>query len=200
GLLRDIKPPSLEGPADADVTLIGWGSTDGVIREAVEILGQRGIKANHLQFKYLVPFHAAEAVEILSKSKRTICIEWNYTGQLPRHLRAESGFTVDDHIRKYDCEPFEPRQIADEVSAILEGKQRSTDVTRDEAREMAYHYIRSRLNDALRPTNIALPDSNGHGEPTWNVELVARDTGQKRGDLVIGTQTGSTHVWRPVGQ
>src|SRR5213593_3334030 len=35
GLLRDTEPPVLEGPQDADVTLIGWGSTKGVIHEAI---------------------------------------------------------------------------------------------------------------------------------------------------------------------
>ena len=33
-ILSDILPPVLEGPADADVTLIGWGSTKGIIDEA----------------------------------------------------------------------------------------------------------------------------------------------------------------------
>ena len=35
---RQIGPPELEGPADAEVTLVGFGSTDGVIREARALL------------------------------------------------------------------------------------------------------------------------------------------------------------------
>ena len=44
---KRIDPPALTGPPDADVTLIGWGSTDGVIeeglsfREAHRLVGQR---------------------------------------------------------------------------------------------------------------------------------------------------------------
>ena len=43
-----IAPPQLSGPADAEVTLIGWGSTDGVIREAAELLEAQGTTVNHL--------------------------------------------------------------------------------------------------------------------------------------------------------
>ncbi len=55
--LKDLPAPRLEGPADAEVTLIGWGSTEGVIREAVEQLNASGTRANQLHFKYLLPFH-----------------------------------------------------------------------------------------------------------------------------------------------
>src|SRR5262249_36043269 len=99
-LLAELTPPILQGPADADVTLIGWGSTQGVIEEAVAQLAQSGINANHLQFKYVYPFHSAEASAILRGCKKTICVEGNYSGQFARHLRAETGFTVDEHIRK----------------------------------------------------------------------------------------------------
>ena len=42
------------------MTLIGWGSTKGVIREAITALAAEGITANNLQIRYLVPFHEAE--------------------------------------------------------------------------------------------------------------------------------------------
>ena len=43
-----VAPPQLEGPEDAAVTLIGWGSTHGVIKEAVELLKEEGVVANYL--------------------------------------------------------------------------------------------------------------------------------------------------------
>ena len=198
GLLRDTAPPVLEGPEDADVTLIGWGSTKGVIHEAIVQLAAEGIRANQLQIKYLVPFHSNEITQILRTCKKTICIEANYTGQFARHLRAETGITVDHHILKYDCEPFEPRQILEEVKAILEGRERSRDVTMEEARDMAYHYIRSRLTETLRPGRISQGDGNGFDEAVWDVEIVSRESGEKRGELLIGVETGSTYSWQPV--
>jgi 2-oxoglutarate/2-oxoacid ferredoxin oxidoreductase subunit alpha len=198
GLLRDTEAPVLEGSPDAEVTLIGWGSTKGVIHEAIVQLDAEGIRANQLQIKYLVPFHSNEVTQILRNCKKTICVEANYTGQFARHLRAETGITVDHHILKYDCEPFEPHQILEEVKAILEGRERSRDVTMEEAREMAYHYIRSRLTETLRPGSISKRDGNGFDEAVWDVEIVTRESGDKRGELLIGVETGSTYSWLPI--
>ena len=89
--LKDLPAPKLEGPANADVTLIGWGSTEGVIREAVQQLNASGVKTNQIHFKYILPFHSKEATEILKGCKRTICVEGNSTGQFERILRAETG-------------------------------------------------------------------------------------------------------------
>jgi 2-oxoglutarate ferredoxin oxidoreductase subunit alpha len=124
GLLKDCPPPQLFGPVDADITLIGWGSTKGVIREAIAALAAQGISANNLQIRYLVPFHEAEVQAILQASRRTLVVENNYTGQLARHIRAETGFTVDGKLLKYDGEPFEPHHIVNHVKEILHGNSR----------------------------------------------------------------------------
>jgi len=121
GLLAELAPPAIVGPADAEVTLVGWGSTAGVIQEAIEQLAAVGVVANHLHFKWLVPFHADEADELLSSCKRTIIVENNYTGLFHRYLRSETGFTVDGHIRKYDGEPFKPHHITAAVQDQLAG-------------------------------------------------------------------------------
>jgi len=120
--LQDIAAPALVGPADADVTLIGWGSTDGIIAEAVDVLNAAGISTNHLQVKWMVPFHGDEILDIVSKAKRTIIVENNYSGQFARYLRSETGFSANGHIRKYDGEPFMPHHIVDGVKAQVNGE------------------------------------------------------------------------------
>jgi 2-oxoglutarate ferredoxin oxidoreductase subunit alpha len=121
-ILSDIAAPVLVGPADADVTLIGWGSTDGIIAEAVGELNASGVSVNHLQIKWMVPFHGEEIMAILSKAKKTIIVENNYSGQFARYLRSETGFAADGHIRKYDGEPFAPHHIVDGVNAQVNGE------------------------------------------------------------------------------
>ena len=91
----DIRPPELEGPPDADVTLIGWGSSYGVISEAVAQLESKGIVANHLPIKWMVPFHAEAVSDVLSRAKRTIIVENNYSGQFHRYLRSVTGLDVE---------------------------------------------------------------------------------------------------------
>ena len=120
--IKDIKPPELEGSADAEITLIGWGSTYGVIREAVELLAHQGVAVNHLPIKWIVPFHGEAVTDILSKSKRVVVVENSYSGQFYRYMRSETGLSVDGHIRKYDGEPFIPHRIVDGVLAHLAEK------------------------------------------------------------------------------
>ncbi len=122
GLLDLIPAPELEGPAEADVTLIGWGSTCGVIREAVQQLAGQGVSANHLPIRWIVPFHGAAVTEILSRARRTIVVENNYSGQFYRYLRSETGLSVDGHVRKYDGEPFLPHHVSGAVLEQLAGR------------------------------------------------------------------------------
>src|SRR5437867_784138 len=125
GVIKDIAPPKLVGPEKADVTLVGWGSTEGVIREAVEKLaGEEGVVANQLAIKWIVPLHAAEISAIFGRSKNVMLIENNQSGQFARYLRSETGFAAHGHIRKYDAEPFMPHHIVEAVKAQLAGKTR----------------------------------------------------------------------------
>src|SRR5438132_734043 len=108
-VVSEIAPPKLVGPENAQVTLVAWGSTEGVIREAEEKLaGDQGVVANQLHIKWIVPFHAGEVTRILSRSKKVIIVENNYTGQFARYLRSETGLAAHGHIRKYDGQPFMP--------------------------------------------------------------------------------------------
>ena len=119
---QEVAPPELEGPADAEVTLIGWGSTWGVIKEAVAQLKEKGVTANQLPIKWLLPLNGDSISKTLSQAKRTIIIENNYSGQFARYLRGETGFAADGHIRKYDGEPFMPHHIVEGVLEQLAGK------------------------------------------------------------------------------
>lgn len=121
GIEKMVPPPVLQGPRDADVTLIGWGSTQGVLQEAREALAAQGISSNQLQIRWLVPLHGEAIVEILKGSKHTIIVENNFSGQFARYLRSETSFVPNGHIRKYDGEPFMPHHIVEAVKEQLAG-------------------------------------------------------------------------------
>jgi 2-oxoglutarate ferredoxin oxidoreductase subunit alpha len=122
GIEAAVPPPVLRGSRDADVTLIGWGSTKGVIEEACEILGDQGISANQLQVRWLVPLHGEAILDLLKGSRHTIIVENNYSGQFARYLRSETSFVPKGNIRKYDGEPFMPHHIVEAVKEQLAGQ------------------------------------------------------------------------------
>jgi len=51
------------------------------------------------------------------------------------------------------------------------------------------------LADKVRPANIEKVE-NGHGEPLWVIDLVARDGGNKQSELKIGAETGSIYSYQ----
>ena len=67
----------------------------GAVKEAAEHLNAAGIKANILCIKYIYPFHAKEVTEILSKAKKKISVELNFTSQMARYIRSETGIAMD---------------------------------------------------------------------------------------------------------
>jgi 2-oxoglutarate/2-oxoacid ferredoxin oxidoreductase subunit alpha len=122
GIEAVVQPPVLRGPHVSDVTLIGWGSTSGVIEEACEILTTQGIIANQLQIRWLVPLHGEAILEVLKGSRHTIIVENNFSGQFARYLRSETSYVPNGYIRKYDGEPFMPHHIVEAVKDQLAGK------------------------------------------------------------------------------
>jgi 2-oxoglutarate ferredoxin oxidoreductase subunit alpha len=122
GIEASVPKPELVGPVDAEVTLIGWGSTYGVIDEACELLRDEGIAVNHLPIRWLVPLHGDAIMDLLKGARHTIIVENNFSGQFARYLRSETSFVPDGNIRKYDGEPFMPHHIVEAVKEQLAGK------------------------------------------------------------------------------
>jgi 2-oxoglutarate/2-oxoacid ferredoxin oxidoreductase subunit alpha len=191
-LLKELPAPVLEGPANADVTLVTWGSTYGVVKEAAELLNAQGVKTNFIVGKYIYPFHAKEFTEILSKCKKKISVEVNFTSQFAQFLRSYTGIAMDAHINKYDGEPLEPLHIVEEVKEIVASKKKNLDVSEAEAKEIAYHYLRTHYQEKLRPVKLTREAANGHGEPVWNIEFAERVSGTKGATMKVGAVTGST--------
>jgi len=116
----------LYGPADADVTVVGWGSTKGSIIDALaELDGKNGLRWNYLQIRLLRPFPTAEVTEILGRAKKTILVENNYTCQLGNLIREATGISVDHEVPKFDGRPFSQEELIEALSEVIaSGKQR----------------------------------------------------------------------------
>ncbi len=112
-LPAEMDPPEVTSRAGAEMTLVGWGSTRGAIREAAELLEAQGVPATVVHLSSLWPFPADALAQALSGSRRTIVIESNSTGQLARLIRAETGIGAHRSLLKFDGRQFSPRYIVD---------------------------------------------------------------------------------------
>ncbi|MGH2800231.1 MAG: 2-oxoacid:acceptor oxidoreductase subunit alpha, partial [Thermoleophilaceae bacterium] len=107
---RDQKL-ALHGPAEAELTVVGWGSTKGTILDAIAVLAERGRTVNFLQLRLMRPFPAAEAAALLRAARRLVLVEENYSGQLGRLIRERTGVELADRILKYDGRPFSEDEL-----------------------------------------------------------------------------------------
>lgn len=112
---QEIRPPTRYGPEGASVVLVGWGSTYGVLREAVDRLDG---KARMVHFHDLWPFPAEATAEAL-KGGKIVVVENNYTGQFARLLQSETCIKVDHEISRYDGRPFSPGDVLAGLKEVL---------------------------------------------------------------------------------
>jgi 2-oxoglutarate ferredoxin oxidoreductase subunit alpha len=114
-MAKDIRDPLLEGPENADLTLVGWGSTYGPIHEARVLLEGAGMSVNHLHYHEVWPLPVARTEQVLKNARRAVCIENNFTGQLALIIRMVTGIHIEKQLLKYDGRPFTGDEIAQKV-------------------------------------------------------------------------------------
>jgi 2-oxoglutarate ferredoxin oxidoreductase subunit alpha len=119
--LREMDGPVRYGPSKAELTLIGWGSTYGPLRETVDRLNVEDKNANMLHLRDVWPFPSEKVEEALADAGRTIMVEGNATGQMAFLLEAHTGVKIDHHIRKYDGRPFSPEYILSRLKEVENG-------------------------------------------------------------------------------
>ena len=115
GLRREIGPPEIYPDAEADFVLLGWGSTHGVIKEAVDQLNRDGLAAQMLHYSELFPFNPQHVTTEQFKKARIIAIENNFTGQFADFFSIATGLSVDQRILKYDGRPFTSLEIVEQI-------------------------------------------------------------------------------------
>jgi len=105
------------GDEDADVAVLGWGSTIGPVREAVDRAHEDGLKVAVMYTKMIFPLPRKEIDAFIKNKKAIIVPEMNYTGQFGRMIQAEFWREVDS-LTKYGGVPFSSFEIYDEIKRV----------------------------------------------------------------------------------
>ncbi len=115
GIYGEVSAPKLTGADNPDVILISWGSSQGAVQEAVDILQKNSIAAASLHFEQIWPLVPEQFLDSLQSAVRVICVEGNATGQFARLIRRETGFTIKELVLRYDGLPFTADYITDKI-------------------------------------------------------------------------------------
>ncbi len=141
-ILKEMPLPKAHGheDKDAEVTLVGWGSTKLPALDALPLLEKAGIKANFVHFTHLFPMDGRAVKKLLKKSKRLVMVENNSTAQFAGLLRQYAAVKMDATLLKYDGRPFFPEQIAEEVVKLkATGYKARKPVTVVEKEDLEYY-------------------------------------------------------------
>ena len=119
GIADDIPLLEVEGDVDdAELLVVGWGSTWGAIDGATNRVRARGRRIAHVHLRHLNPF-PRNLGEILARYPKVLVPEMNL-GQLSRLLRAE--FLVDARsVTKVRGVPFTAGELEQAILDTLGG-------------------------------------------------------------------------------
>jgi 2-oxoglutarate ferredoxin oxidoreductase subunit alpha len=115
-IARDIPPVEVEGDEKADLLVLGWGSTKGVILETVRKLRKEGMKLACAHLRYLNPM-PGDLKALLERYPKVLVPE-NNSGQLWYRLRAE--YLLDTiRFNKIQGQPFRADEIESKIREVI---------------------------------------------------------------------------------
>ncbi|MFH1934155.1 MAG: 2-oxoacid:acceptor oxidoreductase subunit alpha [Pseudomonadota bacterium] len=114
-MTEEIGPPEVYPETKSDIVLLGWGSTYGAIKEAVDVMNREGIKAQMIHFSEIYPFPSQEFFRKISKNTKIFAVENNFTGQFADLFSSQTGVPIFHKVLKYDGRPFSPQEVVKEV-------------------------------------------------------------------------------------
>ena len=119
GIARDIEALEVEDPSgEADVLVLGWGSTYGPIGAACRLVRARGLNIAQAHLRHLNPF-PTNTGEVVTGYSKVLIPEMNL-GQLAMLIRAK--YLVDAvSYDKVNGMPFKASELADVIAATIEG-------------------------------------------------------------------------------
>ncbi len=105
-----IDPTEVYGESEGNLLIIGWGSTSGAIKTAVDRLRTLGLKVSAVQLRYINPL-PSDLGKILSSFDHHLVPELN-RGQLVHILRDHFLLPIGS-LNKIQGQPFKASEIVD---------------------------------------------------------------------------------------
>lgn len=110
-LMDELEEPAFYGDENPENLILAWGSMDGPIREAVERLKKEGNSVGALVFGDIYPLPKEKLEKYSQGAENIINVEMNFTGQLAKLIRQETGIYCNKSILKYDGRQMSPSEI-----------------------------------------------------------------------------------------
>lgn len=117
-VVNDVAPVEVDGDGDADLGIIAWGSTIGVVREAIARLRAEGVSVKGFYPKLLWPMPVEQYEAFAATCGKVMVAEVNFQGQLAHFIRAETSIRPESYTICGGL-PFTPAMIVGKVKEML---------------------------------------------------------------------------------
>ena len=117
-IVDSIPELEIQGDADAEMLVVGWGGTYGHLYSAVEHMRKNGKKVALAHFQYINPLPKNTA-NVLKKYKKIIVAEQNL-GQFAGYLRMKVPGLNINQFNQVKGQPFVTRELVDAFTKLLE--------------------------------------------------------------------------------
>ncbi len=123
-LTKESIVPTVYNGENVEFLLIGWGSTYGVMHEAIRSLPET-ISAGYLHLSQVWPFPSYAVAGVLAKNKkaRVVTIENNAGAQCAALMRRQAGIAADATICKYNGRPFNVDEVIERIMQLHAGEE-----------------------------------------------------------------------------
>ena len=111
------NPMETYGDPNCRIGIIGWGSTEGAIREARYLAEHEGVKVRHLHPSTISPLPERQISKFLHRLDYLIVVEENLTGQFAHFIKAKFGVKPIE-VHKCEGTPFTPIEIYNAIIKV----------------------------------------------------------------------------------
>ncbi|MGG7057318.1 2-oxoacid:acceptor oxidoreductase subunit alpha [Clostridium tertium] len=111
----EMEEPEFMGNEDLEILLVGFGSTYGALKDAIEELNNDGKKVGALSFGDIYPLPEISIRKYANKAKKVINVEQNFIGQLGKLITQETGILMSSSILKYDGRQITGHEIVEKL-------------------------------------------------------------------------------------
>ena len=118
---QDESHQTYNGPEDADYGLMTFGSSQGTVEEAVDMLNEQGYSVKSLGVSDMAPYPKAEVSEFIESVDEVLVVEMNATAQFRGLTQKELGQYGEklSSLLKYNGNPFEPLDIVEGFTTTI---------------------------------------------------------------------------------
>ncbi|WP_280536453.1 2-oxoacid:acceptor oxidoreductase subunit alpha [Halopenitus sp. POP-27] len=130
--LDTVDTQTYMGPEEAEYGILTFGSQQGTVAEAVDVLNANGHSVKALGVSDMLPFPTAEVEAFIESVDAALVVEMTASGQFRGLIQKNLGRHGEklSSLLKYNGNPFEPAEIVDGFeSVVVEGDDLDSSTT-----------------------------------------------------------------------